>query len=294
MTATVGVLVGRESSFPPALIEAVNRRGEGVTAALVKVGTPALGDPAPYDVIIDRISHQVPFYRTWLMHAIVHGARVINDPFSTPPENRFLTASLASRLGIRTPGMVLLPHKEHAPSVNHPDALRNLDYPLDWEGVVRRVGVPCVLREAEGMAGRRVHICRSPEELLGHYDQSGQRLMLVQEYVEWERFIRCVCVGRTEVVAVEFSAGERRFPLDQHPGDRMGRWVVEQSRRLSETLEWDLCSVDWAVRGEEGIAIDINPTPVLDAHSLSVGHFEEVVHRVAELALRLAKSGRGG
>ena len=28
----------------------------------------------PYDLLLDRISHEVPFYRTWLKHAVVQGA----------------------------------------------------------------------------------------------------------------------------------------------------------------------------------------------------------------------------
>ncbi len=38
MTLKVGLLVGREWSFPPAFIDEVNNRNEGVEAELVKLG----------------------------------------------------------------------------------------------------------------------------------------------------------------------------------------------------------------------------------------------------------------
>ena len=66
MTKRVGLLVGREWSFPPAFLEEVNRRKAGVTAEFVKVGAVGMDEASRYDVIIDRISHEVPFYRSLL------------------------------------------------------------------------------------------------------------------------------------------------------------------------------------------------------------------------------------
>src|SRR5687768_13841859 len=65
-TARVGLFVGREWSWPPAFIEAVNERDAGVVAEFAKIGAPHFDDPCPYDVLIDRISHEVPMYRAYL------------------------------------------------------------------------------------------------------------------------------------------------------------------------------------------------------------------------------------
>ncbi len=48
MTLKVGLLVGREWSFPPAFIEEVNRRDEGVVAEFVKLGGTRMDEPIPY------------------------------------------------------------------------------------------------------------------------------------------------------------------------------------------------------------------------------------------------------
>ena len=52
MTLKIGLVVGREWSWPPAFIEEIRRRNEGVEAEYVKLGTPRIDDPARYAVII--------------------------------------------------------------------------------------------------------------------------------------------------------------------------------------------------------------------------------------------------
>jgi hypothetical protein len=61
----VGLLVGREYSFPPAFIARVNKLGarHGITAEMVSWGGPKMDEPARYRVIVDRISHEVEYYR---------------------------------------------------------------------------------------------------------------------------------------------------------------------------------------------------------------------------------------
>ena len=43
----VGLMVGREWSFPPAFIEEVDRRDAGVVAEYVKLGAPSMDEPCP-------------------------------------------------------------------------------------------------------------------------------------------------------------------------------------------------------------------------------------------------------
>ena len=66
MDKKIGLLVGREWSFPPAFIEDVKRRNAGVTAEYVSLDITRMGVPGDYAVIIDRISHEVGFYRAYL------------------------------------------------------------------------------------------------------------------------------------------------------------------------------------------------------------------------------------
>ena len=97
MTKKVGLIVGREWSFPPAFIEEVNRRKEGVTAEFVKLGGTKMNDPSEYAVIVDRISHEVPYYRSHLKNAVLQGTTVVNNPFMWTADDKFFCLLYTSR-----------------------------------------------------------------------------------------------------------------------------------------------------------------------------------------------------
>ncbi|MGH7627602.1 MAG: hypothetical protein ACREOJ_20075, partial [Gemmatimonadaceae bacterium] len=64
MTLKVGLMAGREWSFPPAFIEEVHARDQGVTVDYISLDAVRMDEPCDYAVIVDRISHEVPYYRT--------------------------------------------------------------------------------------------------------------------------------------------------------------------------------------------------------------------------------------
>src|SRR5574342_429061 len=163
----IGVIVGREWSWPPAFIEEVNRRNTDVTAEYVKLGGTRMDEPVPYAVIVDRISHEVPYYRAFLKHAALHGTHVVNNPFMWTADDKFFEASLATALGIASPKTVALPNKDYVPGIVHNESLRNLKYPMDWVALVESVGgMPCVLKDAHGGGWKEVHVVHSIEELI--------------------------------------------------------------------------------------------------------------------------------
>ena len=214
MTLKVGLIVGREWSFPPHFIDEVNRRDEGVTAEYVTLGAPRMDEPCEYAVIIDRISHEVPFYRTYLKQAVLQGCTVVNNPFMWTADDKFFGAALATSLGIAHPKTVVLPNKEYIPGIVHDESLRNLQYPLDWQGIVDYVGLPCVLKDAHGGGWKDVYICRSLEELIHNYDNSGMLTMVAQEFIKWDHFIRCICLGQEEILPIKYDPGERKYHVD--------------------------------------------------------------------------------
>jgi len=294
MTLKVGLIVGREWSFPPAFIEEVNRRDEGVVAEYVKLGAPHMDDPSEYAVIIDRISHEVPFYRTYLKQAALMGCSVVNNPFMWTADDKFLGAALATKLGIAHPKTVVLPNKEYIPGVVHEESLRNLQYPLDWQGVVDYIGMPCILKDAHGGGWKDVYVCRSLEELIHHYDTSGLLTMIVQEFIEWEQFIRCICIGQDKVMPIKYDPKERRYHVEhEHLSPELGARVVADSLKLVRALGYNMNSMEWAVRDGIPYAIDfMNPAPDMDIYSLTPHYFEWAVQSMADMAISLAKSPR--
>ncbi len=290
MNATVGLIVGREWSFPPKFIEEVNSRDRGVVAEYAKLGAERMDAPSAYAVIIDRISHEVPFYRTYLKHAVLQGVAVVNNPFMWSADDKFFDATLATRLGVASPKTVVLPNKEYIPGISHAESLRNLVFPLDWDAVLRHIGLPCILKDAHGGGWKDVFVCRTPEELLHHYDHSGLRTMIVQEFIEWEQFVRCLCIGQQDVLPIHYDPAARKYHVD--PGyldPALHDRIVQDSLTLVRALGYDMNSIEWAVRGGVPYAIDfMNPAPDFDINSLTPEYFDWAVRHMADLAIRLA------
>jgi hypothetical protein len=286
----IGLVVGREWSFPPAFIEEVARRDSGVTAEYVKLGGTAMEELVPYSVIVDRISHEVPYYRTYLKYAALQGAIVVNNPFMWSADDKLFGAALASRLGIASPRTVALPNKEYVPGIKHDESLRNLSYPLDWEAVVKYVGLPCILKDAHGGGWRDVYVCRSLDELIHHYDTSGRLTMIVQEFIEWDHFVRCIALGQRDVLPIKYDPKERRYHVEHdHLSPELGRRIVNDSLTLMRALGYDMCSLEWAVRDGVPYAIDfMNPAPDMDLYSLTPHYFQWAVTKMADMAIRLA------
>ena len=93
-----------ESTFPPALVEKINSfHDPGVQAELASIGMVRMAEPAPYDVIIDRISHDIPFYRGYLKNAALSGSIIINNPFWWSADDKFFNFALGTKLGVAIP-----------------------------------------------------------------------------------------------------------------------------------------------------------------------------------------------
>lgn len=291
MTLKVGLLVGREWSFPPAFIEEVNERDAGVTAEYVKLGGTRMDEPNPYAVIIDRISHEVPYYRSYLKNAVLQGVRVVNNPFMWTADDKYFEASLATKLGVASPKTFVLPNKEYVPGIVHPDSLRNLDV-VDWDGIVDYLGPPCVLKDAHGGGWKDVYICETKEELIHHYDQTGLLTMVVQEFIHWDHYVRCMCLGQSEVLPMKYDPRERKYYVEhEHLTPELGERIVDDSLRLVQALGYDMNTVEWAIQDGVPYAIDfMNPAPDMDVYSLTPFYFDWVVNAMADMAIEMAQN----
>ncbi len=289
----VGLLVGREWSFPPAFLEEVNRRGAGVTAEHARLGGTRMDEPVPYTVLLDRISHEVPYYRSYLKYAVLQGVMVVNNPFMWTADDKFFEAALATKLGVAHPKTVVLPNKDYVPGIVPTEKLRNLVYPLDWQDIVDHVGLPCVLKDAHGGGWRNVSVCQSLDELIHHYNQSGLLTMVVQEFIRWEHYVRCLVLGRQDVLPMKYDPHRRRYlPPDDVPAAVLQR-IVRDSLTLVRALGYDMDSVEWAVRGGVPYIIDfMNPAPDMDVNALTKPYFDWAVTHMADLAIRLAQEPR--
>ncbi len=291
----IGVMVGRENTFPEALIAEVNSRTAktGVTAEQVRVGDWRVGDVPDYAVILDRISHEVPFYQLYLKHAVLHGVHVINNPFWKLADDKFFNAGLAKKLGVPVPKTVALPNKEYIPDINS-KSLRNMAF-VQWDKVLEYTGTPAFIKPAYGGGWKNVTKVRNVEELLKAYDESGQLSMIVQEGIEWEAYVRCIVIGGEEVFPHMWDPSkphhERYTGAKFSIPDALMEKLVGMAKSLCQGLGYEMNTVEFAVRDGVPYAIDyMNAAPDLDAASLTPEAFKWAVKTMSDFTIGLATS----
>jgi hypothetical protein len=288
----VGLLCGREWSWPPKFIEAVNSRNAGVTAEFVKLGGTKMDELLEYAVLVDRISHEVPYYRSYLKKAVLEGATVINNPFMWTADDKFFGSTLCTKLGLSHPKTMALPNKDYVPGIIKNESLRNLVYPLDWQAIVDYIGMPCILKDAHGGGWRGVYVCHSMEELIRYYDTSGLLTMIAQEFINWEQYVRCMCIGQKDILVMPYDPHNRRYiPDENFLSPKLKERITEDCLTLVKALGYDMNTIEWAVKGGIPYAIDfMNPAPDMDINSLTPKYFDWCVKTMADTVIDMAKN----
>ena len=289
---TVGILFGQESTFPPALIDRINAKGRGeVRAEPVRIDKVVQGEPCGYDVVIDRISQDVPFYRGWLKNAALTGTAVINNPFWWSADEKFFNNALATKIGVSVPKTVLLPSHDHPPDTNG-GSFRNLAYPMDWEGIFGYVGFPAYFKPFAGGGWKNVYKLHNAEEFFKAYGETGQLVMMLQEEVVFDQYFRCYCIDQRNVRIMPYEP-RNPFHLRYQAGWDTPKELLQRIERdvltLNQYLGYDFNTVEFAVRNGEPLAIDFcNPAPDADVNSVGQENFEWVIEAAADMAIRRA------
>ncbi len=289
----VGLLVGREKSFPEALIQRINERGAGeVMAEFVTVGGVRAVESRRYDLIIDRISHEVPFYRGFVKRCALEGAIIINNPFWWSADDKFFNYSLAAKLGVAVPKTVLLPQQDYIEGVVS-ESLRNLEFPLDWEGIVEYIGMPAFLKPFDGGGWKNVSKVNSLEELWQVYNTTGTLCMTLQEFIDFDQFVRCYCIGQEEVMIMPYDPSKAYLSGEQYINDpnylspELTERVTKDVRTLCSALGYDINTVEFAIKDGIPYAIDfMNPAPDADLHSVGEFYHNWVTNAVTDLVFK--------
>ncbi|HUC55373.1 MAG TPA: hypothetical protein VMR90_15080 [Candidatus Cybelea sp.] len=294
---TVGLLCGREYSFPPAFIERVKKLGakDGVTAEFVKLGGTRMGEPAHYSVIVDRISHEVEYYRGYLKHAVLEGTYVINNPFWWTADDKYFNYSVAAKLGIAIPKTVLLPQKGYPSDVDiTSESLRNLEYPVDWDGLLDYVGRPAILKPFSGGGWKHVYKVQNKEELLRAFDKTSPYCMTLQEFIDFNQYVRCFTFGKTDIIPVHYDPQERKYLVDhQYLTAELGTRVVRDAQIINQALGYEMNTIEFAIKDGVPYAIDfLNPAPDFERDRITEFYFEQVVEKMARLVIDRALHGK--
>ena len=294
----IGILFGKERSFPNALVERINAMNlKDIIAEPVRIDKVIQGDTNEYAVIIDRISQDVPFYRAYLKNAALAGTAVINNPFWWSADEKFFNNALATRINVPVPKTVILPSNTR-PDDTSDESFSNLAYPLDWEGIFNYVGFPAYMKPFAGGGWKNVYKLNNIEEFYEKHAETGQLVMLLQEEIKFEEYYRCYCIGRKYVRIMSYeprNPHHLRYVADFNPSKEKLKQMEEIVLRINQYLGYDFNTVELAVRDGIPYAIDFcNPAPDADLQSVGEENFKWVVEHASKYAVERAKEQKEG
>jgi hypothetical protein len=227
----------------------------------------------------------------------LEGTYVINDPFWWSADDKFFNFSLAAKLGVAIPKTVLLPQEKYIKDITS-ESLRNLEFPIDWEGIIQYVGFPAFLKPHDGGGWKNVSKIHSLDELWREYNQTGTLCMTLQEGIEYDQFVRCYCVGREKVLIMPYDpskpylSGMQYVNIENYLSPELHARVENDVRTICRALGYDLNTVEFAIKDGVPYAIDfMNPAP--DAEIASVGEFNHnwIVNEMTDFILEGLKKG---
>ncbi|HYM93433.1 MAG TPA: hypothetical protein VET23_04790 [Chitinophagaceae bacterium] len=294
----IGILFGKERSFPDAFIEKVNSKKAGnIIAEPVKIDKAMQGEPCGYAVIIDRISQDVPFYRTWLKNAALTGTAVINNPFWWSADDKYFNNCLMTKVDVPVPKTVILPSRD-LPTDTSNDSFSNLGFPLDWDNIFKYIGFPAYMKPFAGGGWKNVYKLKSAEDFFQKHNETGQLVMLLQEEIVFSEYYRCYCIGGKHVRIMSYeprNPHHLRYVADFKPSAERLRQMTDIVLRINKYLGYDFNTVELAVRDGVPYAIDFcNPAPDADRHSVGDENFEWVVETAANYAIEKALENKEG
>ncbi|KAI8806176.1 hypothetical protein BJ742DRAFT_855398 [Cladochytrium replicatum] len=207
-TRRIGLLYGFERSFPDALKAEINRRAvhsaqSAGTSELpyicddldVDVVEASAAGSLEYDVIFDRISHDVPCYQPLVKLAALRGTQaVLCDPALRLTDDKFLQSAICTHLGIKHPKTFLIPSKLYDPTRTTPASLSNLVAPLSFDKIHTTLGFPYYVKPAASFGWDRVTRVNNARDFMQVYDSSGTSVLVAQQEVRWKWYIRCVYI----------------------------------------------------------------------------------------------------
>lgn len=294
----IGILFGKERSFPDAFIERVNNKNiSGITAEPVHIDKVMQGESSGYAVIVDRISQDVPFYRAYLKNAALCGTGVINNPFWWSADEKFFNNCLATKIEVPVPKTVIIPSSK-LPVDTSDQSFSNLAYPLDWENIFNYIGFPAYMKPHAGGGWKSVYKVNNVDDFFTKHGETGELVMMLQEEIIFDEYYRCYCIGGKDVRIMPYeprNPHHLRYVADFKPDQKRLDLMTGIVLRICNYLGYDFNTVELALRDGIPYAIDFcNPAPDAEVTSVGQENFDWVVEAAANFAIEKAQSQEDG
>ena len=73
--------------------------------------------------------------------------------------------------------------------------------------------------------------------MIRNYDESGLLTMVVQEFIKWEGYVRCMCLGQENVLVMPYDPHQRKYLPDAgYLGPALKQRIIDDSLKLVRAL----------------------------------------------------------
>jgi hypothetical protein len=226
-----------------------------------------------FDVVVDRLSFHNKFLNSVVRQYSMAGVYVINNPFAVACTNKVLQLQVCKKLKIPYPKTVLLPSKVEG---------------YDFKDVMGDAGFdykyPAVLKPYDGFAWEDVYVVNSAEEAQKIYKAvSGRRVMIFQEFVEYEEYLRCFCIGDKTLITRYDPKARKCVQHGLRHLDHLKPQLEAWMRDFNDEIDFDINTIEWAVKGNKVCMIDAyNEVPDILPHELPHDYYWWLVDSFAE------------
>jgi len=117
--------------------------------------------------------------------------------------------------------------------------------------------------------------------------------MTLQEFIDFDHYVRCFTFGKTDIMPVAYDPKERRYLVIQdYLAPDLGDRVVQDAQTINQALGYEMNTVEFAVKDGVPYAIDfLNPAPDFERDRITQFYFDIVVEKMARLVIDRAVNG---
>ena len=169
---------------------------------------------------------------------MLQGTYVINNPFWWTADDKYFNYSVMAKLGVAIPRTVLLPQKGYPADIDLTgESLHNLVYPIDWDALLDYVGRPAILKPYSGGGWKHVYKVADKRELLEAYDRTAPYCMTLQQFINFDHYVRCFTFGKTDITPVAYDPRERKYLVEhEYLSAEVGSRVVRDAQLINLAL----------------------------------------------------------
>ena len=241
-----------------------------------------------YAIIIDRLSYTEGYLQSLLCGYSLRGTYVINNPFTYACDDKFVGLKVAEQLNIRVPYTLFLPPKTL--SYDYKDVVKTIDI----EKLSEKIRFPAIMKPVYGWGWQDVFYINNLEELKQKYTLFENEPVLLQEFIPYQHYVRAFVIGKSRILPIKYDPQNRAYIYDVcHLSRELGEIILNASEKLCRALDYDINTIEFAIKENEVFAIDFfNTVPEIKRENLPEEYYWWIVKNCAEFICELLRENR--